>query len=143
MSMRSITCDSFSPHDDTPKTTHKLIIPGTLPGLNEYTVASRTNRYAAAQMKKKIQQLIEHCIMQQLRGVRFEKPVRIAFTWCEPNRKRDKDNIAFAKKFIFDALVESGVIPNDGWKNIDSFSDSFTVDAQHPRVEVEIKEVEE
>ena len=143
MSMRSITCDSFSPHDDTQKTTHKLTIPGTLPGLNEYTVASRTNRYAAAQMKKKTQQLIAHCIMQQLRGVRFEKPVRIAFTWHEPNRKRDKDNIAFAKKFIFDALVESGVIPNDGWKNIDSFSDSFEVDAQNPRAEVEIMEVEE
>ena len=86
---------------------------------------------------------MRYFIMQQLRGVRFEKPVRIAFTWYEPNKKRDKDNIAFAKKFIFDALVENNVIPNDGWKNIDSFSDSFKVDAQNPRVEVEIMEVEE
>ena len=119
-----------------------LTIPGTLPGLNDYTKSSRTNKYAAAQMKKDTQQFIAYCIMQQLRSVCFEKPVRIAFTWHEPNRKRDKDNIAFAKKFIFDALVESGVIPNDGWKNIDSFSDSFKVDAQNPRVEVEITEVE-
>ncbi len=120
-----------------------LTIPGTLPGLNDYTNLNRTNRYAAAQMKKKAQQLIAYCIMQQLRGVRFEKPVRIAFTWHEPNRKRDKDNIAFAKKFIFDALVENHVIPNDGWKNIDSFSDRFKVDTQHPRVEVEIHTVDE
>lgn len=92
-------------------------------------------------MKKKTQQLIAYCIMQQ-RGVRFEKPVRIVFTWHEPNRKRDKDNIAFAKKFIFDALVEIGVIPNDGWKNVDSFSDDFSVDNENPRGEVEIIEVE-
>lgn len=122
---------------------YKLTIPGTLPGLNDYTDMNRKNRYAAAQMKKKTQQLIAYCIMQQLRGVRFEKPVRIAFTWHEPNRKRDKDNIAFAKKFIFDALVEIGVIPNDGWKNVDSFSDDFSVDNENPRVEVEIIEVEE
>ena len=31
---------------------YNLIIHGTLPGLNEYTVASRDNRYAAAKMKK-------------------------------------------------------------------------------------------
>ena len=122
---------------------YKLTIPGTLPGLNDYTDMNRKNRYAAAQMKKKTQQLIAYCIMQQLRSVHFEKPVKIAFTWHEPNRKRDKDNIAFAKKFIFDALVESGVIPNDGWKNVDSFSDDFSVDNENPRVEVEIIEVEE
>ena len=121
----------------------KLTIPGTLPGLNDYTDMNRKNRYAAAQMKKATQNLIGYCILQQLKHVHITQPVKIAFTWIEPNKKRDKDNIAFAKKFIFDALVESGVIPKDGWKNIESFSDSFTVDAQSPRVEVEIMEVEE
>ena len=122
---------------------YKLIIHGTLPGLNEYTVASRANRYAAAKMKKKVQSIIAAAIYECLPNVHIERPVRLAFTWYEPNKKRDKDNIAFAKKFIFDALVENNVIPNDGWKNIDSFSDSFKVDAQNPRVEVEIMEVEE
>ena len=122
---------------------YNLIIYGTLPGLNEYTVASRANRYAAAKMKKKVQSIIAAAIYECLPNVHMERPVRLVFTWYEPNKKRDKDNIAFAKKFIFDALVESGVIPNDGWKNIDSFSDSFKVDAQNPRVEVEIMEVDE
>ena len=122
---------------------YNLIIHGTLPGLNEYTAANRTNRYAAASMKKKVQSIIAAAIYECLPNVHIERPVMLAFTWYEPNKKRDKDNIAFAKKFIFDALVENNVIPNDGWKNIDSFSDSFKVDAQSPRVEVEIMEVEE
>lgn len=119
---------------------YKLTIHGTLPGLNDYTKSNRTNRYAAAQMKKTTQNLIGYCILQQLRNVHITQPVSIKFTWYEANKKRDKDNIAFAKKFILDALVNAQVIPNDGWKNIDSFSDSFSVDTAMPRVEVTITE---
>lgn len=121
--------------------TYKLTIPGTLPGLNEYTTANRTNRYSAANMKKRAQELISWCIRRDLHNIRFTEPVRLQFLWIEPNRKRDKDNIAFAKKFILDALVNAGVIPNDGWKNVDSFSDSFSIDKSNPRVEVEISRV--
>ena len=42
---------------------------------------------------------------------------------------RDRDNIAFAKKFINDALVACGVLPNDGWRNIHTMFDMFDVDA--------------
>lgn len=44
---------------------------------------------------------------------------------------------------MWDALVHSGVLENDGWKNIESFTDEFFVDARNPRVEVEIEEVDE
>lgn len=33
-----------------------LVIPGTLPGLNEYIAAERTNRYKAAAMKRKAEE---------------------------------------------------------------------------------------
>ena len=46
--------------------------------------------------------------------------------WTEPNSKRDVDNIVFAKKFIFDALVRSGVIVNDSQRFI-----RYTVDEVH------------
>lgn len=37
----------------------------------------------------------------------------------EQTRKRDPDNIcSSAIKFISDGLVDAGVIPNDGWKNV-------------------------
>jgi len=120
----------------------KLVIPGRLPGLNEYVDAERANagRYIAAQMKKKTQDEIISHIKQQLRNVAFLRMVDITYIWTEPNRKRDKDNVAFAKKFIQDALVEAGILPNDGWKNIGGFRDEFDVNPQNPNVTVIIEE---
>lgn len=118
---------------------YKLVIPGVLPSLNEYIRAERGNRYHAASLKKQTEDMIAACIAQQLRGVRFDGPVKITYTWYEENRKRDKDNIAFAKKFIQDALVATGVLENDGWREIHSFADEFHVDKRNPRVEVIIE----
>jgi Holliday junction resolvase RusA-like endonuclease len=122
----------------------KLTIPGLLPGLNEYIDAERGNKgkYKAASMKKQAEHLIGFMIKSQLRGVRFAGPVVIHYTWIEPNKRRDKDNIAFAKKFIQDSLVRMRVLENDGWKHIEYFTDSFAVDPKNPRVEVVIEDYE-
>lgn len=120
---------------------HTLIIPGVLPGLNEYISAERRNKYQAASMKKQAEHIVGHAAKSQLHGVKFTGPVIIHYLWIEPNKKRDKDNIAFAKKFIQDSLVHIGILENDGWKNIEYFTDSFDVDAKNPRVEVVIEEV--
>ena len=103
---------------------YKLTIPGLLPGLNEYVDAERgaKGKYKAAAMKKQAENVIGYMIKTQLRGVRFTRPVVIHYTWIEPNRRRDKDNIAFAKKFIQDSLVHAGVLQNDGWKHIEHFT---------------------
>ena len=45
------------------------------------------------------------------------------------------------KKFILDAMVLAGFIPNDGQKNIFGFMDNFVVDPKEPRVEITIEEV--
>lgn len=118
-----------------------LILPGRLPGLNEYSAAERTHRQGGARFKKEVESKIYYYIKQQLRGVKFTKPVHIKYNWIEKNRYRDKDNIAFAKKFVQDALVTAGVLANDGWKEVDGFSDSFEVDKNNPRIEISIKEV--
>ena len=120
-----------------------LTIKGQLPNLNEYTRACRSNRFAGANMKKKAESIIEIYIMQQLKGVRFPGTVELSFRWYEPNKKRDLDNICFAKKFILDALVSNGIIVADGWKGVVGFTDNFFVDAKNPRIEVEIKEAGE
>lgn len=117
----------------------KLIIPGILPNLNDYISAERQHRQKAAQMKKQTERLIMLCAKAQLRGVSFDGPVVMRYTWYEPNRRRDKDNVSsFGRKCIQDALVRAGVLKNDGWGEIDSFSDRFFVDKKNPRVEVEI-----
>lgn len=53
----------------------------------------------------------------------------------------DLDNISsFGRKVIQDALVKTKVLQNDGWSNIIGFCDSFSVDKDNPRIEIEIEE---
>lgn len=117
-----------------------LVINGQLPNLNEYTRVCRSNAYAGANMKKQAEKIIQAYIMQQLKGVHFDGTVELAFRWYEPNKKRDLDNICFAKKFILDALVSNKIIVSDGWKGVVGFTDNFFVDADAPRIEVDIRE---
>lgn len=118
----------------------RLIIPGRLPGLNEYIAVERNNRYKAAKLKRDTEQRILLVAKSQLRGVRFSEPVIMRYTWVEPDQRRDKDNIAFAKKFVQDALVRAKVLRDDGWREIKDFTDRFSVDKKDPRVEIEITE---
>lgn len=120
----------------------KLIIPTSLPGLNEFIEAERANRQKGASMKRQAQRVVEMCAKTQLRKFSPTGPVWMRYTWYERNRRRDKDNISsFGRKVIQDGLVKAGVLENDGWAQIDGFSDEFLVDEKRPRVEVEIIEV--
>jgi Holliday junction resolvase RusA-like endonuclease len=119
-----------------------LVIKGTLPGLNELISAERTNRYKAAAMKRQCQGVVIHCAKSQLRGFRPQTAVIMRYTWYERNRRRDKDNVSsFGRKVIQDGLVAAGVLKNDGWSEIEGFTDTFRVDKQNPRIEVIITEV--
>lgn len=119
----------------------KLVIPGQLPGLNDYIGALDKSRHAGAALKKSAQRTVEWCAKSQLRKFRPTGPVVMKYTWYEPNKRRDKDNISsFGRKIIQDGLVKAGVLENDGWKHIEGFSDRFRVDEKRPRVEVEIVE---
>lgn len=119
-----------------------LTIPDTLPNLNDYISAERTNRHKGAKMKADSGNIVAVAIRQCMRGVRIEKPVFMEYTWIEPSRRRDKDNISsFGRKVIQDALVQCGVLKDDGWNYVVGFSDRFEVDNENPRIEVLIKEV--
>lgn len=115
-----------------------LIIKGQLNNLNDYTKACRAYKMAGARMKKKNEKIITAYILQQLKGFSIDGQAELHFRWYEPNRKRDLDNICFAKKFILDALVSNGIIIADGWKGVKGFTDSFFVDKENPRIEVDI-----
>ncbi len=121
---------------------YKLIMPGRLPGLNDYIAAERANRHKGAKMKADSGNIVAAAIRQCLRGVRIEKPVFMEYLWIEPNRRRDKDNISsFGRKVIQDSLVDAGILKDDGWKHVVGFSDRFEVDKENPRIEVLIKEI--
>lgn len=117
----------------------KLVIEGRLPGLNEYILACRDNKYKGAKLKRDTQDAIIWAIRGQL-PMKLKAPIFLSFHWYEQNRRRDKDNIASAKKFILDALVKSERIQNDGWAYVYGFTDEFFVDPAHPRIEVLIEE---
>ncbi len=123
--------------------TYRLVVPGPLPGLNEYIAAERRNKYAAAGMKRRAEAIVAAAARTQLKGVRLTRPVVMGYVWVEKNRRRDRDNVAFARKFVQDALVRCGVLRGDGWKEIAGFTDAFAVDRERPRVEVTLREVEE
>lgn len=120
----------------------RFVINGKLPGLNEYTLACRKNRYAGNAMKRKAEELVIWSARSQLKGWKPKHPVYMVYKWVEPNKRRDKDNISAAgRKFIQDALVKAGVLDDDGWDNIVGFEDKFAVDKKHPHIEVELMEV--
>ena len=112
-----------------------LIIPGRFPSLNDYIAAERRNRHIAAKMKRDETKRVAD-IAANLDMPTFEKPVHVYFSWVEPNRRRDIDNIAFAHKFILDGLVDAGVLKGDSQKYVTGFVDRFRVDKDNPHVSV-------
>lgn len=70
---------------------------------------------------------------------KYTKPIKIHFTWVEGNKKRDLDNIAFAKKFILDAMQKFGKLENDNRNYVYAFTDSFSY-GKETKVILEIEE---
>lgn len=108
---------------DSKKSSDEIIckIPVKLPGLNEYTAACRSNAFYGAKMKRQAEDMITPFIA---RLPVLKDPVTIRFVWSDKGR-RDYDNICFAKKFILDALVRSGKLPDDNRKHVTGFTDEF------------------
>ena len=94
--------------------------------------------YRYAEMKRRLEQEVAYQILSQKVQPVVEYPVALTFEWFCKNRRKDPDNISSGgRKIILDALVTAGVLRNDGWKDIEGFSDAFFVDAKNPRVVVE------
>ena len=117
-----------------------LTIPCRLDGLNEYAAECRGNKYGGGKYKHKN----EDIVLLAIRTSRL-KPVRDAYwvdiTWYENRRTRDKDNVAFAKKFILDALQRARITKGDDNRYLEGFTDSF-VYGKGDKVIVEIVEKE-
>lgn len=117
--------------------THQIFFPGRITDFNKYTNAERANRQYGAKMKTKTEAVLQK-IIKVSNCPTFTKPVHVLFIWIEKNRMRDKDNIASAKKFVFDSLVKSKVLQGDGWRWVNGFGDGFLVDKAEPGILVTI-----
>lgn len=103
-------------------------IPLRLPSLNEFIAKTKIHKRdwnAGNELKRLVQSQIRYF----LRDVpKITEPITIDFTWHEKDKKRDPDNICFAKKFILDAMQEAFILPNDNWRYIQGFRDKFEYD---------------
>lgn len=118
-----------------------IVIPLPLTDLNVYINKERGHRQAAAKVKKAMTYKCQTYIMRAMQlGVTFPTPCRLKFTWIIPDKRKDPDNIAFAKKFIFDGMMAAGMIENDNLNHILGFSDHFVISKEEEsRVIVEVE----
>ena len=114
----------------------EIVIQGELTDLNTYINNERRNRFLGAKIKK---ENTENIIWQTKNHKPIKNyPVMVNFHWYMPNKKKDPDNISFAKKFILDGLVANNILEDDGQKQIKGFSDNFYIDVSNPRIVIKI-----
>lgn len=99
-----------------------FVVWGKLAGWNDF---SHKHHMEASIMKKKEMRRVQEAIM--LERVRpFTAPIDIHITWIEPDYRRDPDNVCSGGfKIILDALVNSGIIPNDTRKWVKKVTNEF------------------
>lgn len=117
-----------------------IVVPHVFPSINEFINANRISKgaYNLGNAMKRRDQAI---IAQYLPRAHFSKPVYLEYTFYEPSKRRDMDNISgYFHKIFQDALVENGVLDGDGWNYIKGYRDDFKVDRQLPRIEILIWE---
>lgn len=118
----------------------EVFFEGEFPGLNEYILEERRHRMKGAAMKKEQTMAVKYMLVGH--HPINEYPVVMEFTWYCKDRRRDPDNIAFARKFILDGMVDASFLKNDTMEFIIGFSDRFVVDPKKPGVTVVIRTVE-
>ena len=100
--------------------------------LNEYIKAERGNKFAAANIKKKETEVARVHFLSKI----CKTPCKLKFIWHVKNKRKDLDNITFAKKFILDGMVKANAIENDNLNHIVGFIDEVIFDG-NDYVEIE------
>lgn len=94
-----------------------FIINARLPSLNELIAANRQGYRVGARLKRDTQTAIMWAITAaNLKPVIM--PCIVHMTFEEATKRRDTDNVESAKKFILDALVNTGILKGDGPKHV-------------------------
>lgn len=131
--------------------TQSFIIDGLLPGLDEMLQAARIRLKRRSRLEKKRFRGSKYQLLKREAGkvvsvaiwgaqLQPMESACLSFHWVEPNRKRDPSNvIAGGQKVILDSLVNTGILPNDGWKQIRGLTDTWECDTINPRILVTLE----
>lgn len=85
------------------------------PTFNRYIQIERSNRGWASSVKKKYTNDVKMFLIGKKIS---EFPIQVEFIWNIKSELRDIDSFSFAKKCIFDGMVNCGFIPDDRLKYI-------------------------
>ena len=120
-----------------------IVIPKELTDLNSYINAERRHRMQAANIKKRETNIcivyLKQAVSQGFEIEHDQYPLHVTFKWYAKDRRKDLDIIAYAKKYIMDAMQKVELIENDGYKQVQRYTDIYLVDKEKPRVEIEIR----
>lgn len=115
----------------------KIFIQYNFTSLNEYIKVERTNRYMAANIKRRDTQVAKMIFSNK----KYSGALKLKFKWYLKDKRKDLDNVAFATKFILDGMVKAGAITSDGLKHIKELSHSYTIDKDNIGVEITIENI--
>lgn len=111
---------------------YTVVIPGELTDLNTYINTERTNRFMAAKIKdRETSYCIPYFVEANIPQI---ASCHLKFKWITKDARKDPDNIAFSQKAIIDSAVKSGILINDGRKQIKTIFHEFDVDKENPRI---------
>lgn len=115
----------------------------TFPSWNDVLASYSRRPQIGNRTKQEMQMMCVNAIRRQLNLV-IDKPIKITYTFYEPDRKRDLGNLLFVDKIFEDALQVCGVIKNDNQNFVKGITaNEVQIDKDNPRVVVEIEEIEE
>lgn len=92
-----------------------------LPSFNDVIRKNRENMFCGNSYKKETEKIISRYIQRALTTGELKpvsEPCTIRIDWYEKTKRRDVDNIQSSQKFILDALVSNGVLPDDNRKHV-------------------------
>ena len=114
----------------------------TFPGWNDVLSAYGRKPQIGNRTKQEMQMFCVNAIRRQLNVV-IDKPIKLTYTFYEPDRKRDLGNLLFVDKIFEDAMQVCGVIKNDNQNFVKGIvANEVIIDKSNPRVEIEIEEIE-
>jgi len=120
----------------------KFVIEGELGTLNEYIAKINESRHSGNKEKKEWTRFCMLQLYNQRKIGSITKKSDFIFVWYRKNDNTDHDNVCFAKKYVFDGMVDARILPDDRSKYVGNFFDYFEVDKKNPRVEIEVIERE-
>lgn len=130
--------------------TYKVIISsrnGKFPikGLNELLNGRlynfRTKKYHNS-VKSENDKVCRLAIQKYLKDVKFTKQIQCTYNIYAQDKRHDRQNLYCVDKSFLDALQQMKKLQNDGWRECaDSIFHTY-LDADNPRIEVIIEEIE-